>query len=89
MSACIAALETDGLGYCDMNITADDTLSSWDTRRLVDTCFPEITDQRMEFTGRQALVSNAKAKKFLGWGPVHIWKDKCLRGEEPSVLDNL
>jgi nucleoside-diphosphate-sugar epimerase len=73
-SACIAAIEKEGLGCNDLNITADDTLVELDTQRLISTYYPEITDIRGSLEGNQALVSNAKAKQLLGWHPQFSWR---------------
>jgi nucleoside-diphosphate-sugar epimerase len=75
-AACMAAVEKDDLGYEDFNITADDTISNWDTRRLMTTFYPEIDDIRDGLEGRKALVSNEKAKKLLGWRPKHSWQQE-------------
>ncbi|EFM11371.1 NAD-dependent epimerase/dehydratase [Paenibacillus curdlanolyticus YK9] len=76
VSATIAALETKALGAHCLNITADDTLSDWETTRLLTQFFPEAADRRAGLDGRQAVVSNERAKQLLGWTPVHTWTNQ-------------
>lgn len=76
VSATIAALEADVPGAHCLNVTADDTLSDWDTKRLLDHFFPEVRDVRGDVSGRQAVVSNERAKLLLGWAPVHSWTNQ-------------
>ncbi|MBP3965662.1 NAD-dependent epimerase/dehydratase family protein [Paenibacillus lignilyticus] len=75
VSATIAALKTDGYGAVSLNITSSDTLSDWDTERLLNEFYPEVRDRRRSFEGREALVSNEAACRLLNWKPIYSWKD--------------
>ncbi|WP_028560948.1 NAD-dependent epimerase/dehydratase family protein [Paenibacillus pinihumi] len=74
--ACIASLEAENCGAVSLNITADDTLSHWDTDQLLQEFYPDVTELRSAFAGRTAVVSNAKAKSVLGWKPQYSWADQ-------------
>ncbi|ALS29218.1 epimerase [Paenibacillus sp. 32O-W] len=84
VSACLAALEVEDCGAICLNITSDDTLSDWDTQRLVDHYYPDVLDRRAAFQGRQAVVSNRQAKRVLGWSPRYSWKD--VRAPRQSTI---
>ncbi len=75
-NACVAALtaELDG-GAMALNVTGDDVLSEWDTRRLIAECYPETKELRAELRGREPLFANERAKKTLGWTPAYSWRD--------------
>ena len=74
-SACRLSLEAEGLGYTAMNVVADETCMDIKSRELMASMFPEVRDYREALEGYEALISNKKAKKILGWQPVHTWKD--------------
>ncbi|MWC27125.1 NAD-dependent epimerase/dehydratase family protein [Paenibacillus sp. MMS18-CY102] len=76
VSATIAALGAEAPGAHCLNITADDTLSDWETARLLAHFYPEVTDVRERFSGRQAVVSNQRAKQVLGWAPDYSWTNQ-------------
>ncbi|GAE33092.1 UDP-glucose 4-epimerase [Halalkalibacter akibai JCM 9157] len=69
------AVETDGLGSVALNIGADDTSMDIESKTLMETIYPEVTDFRKELTGYESLLNNEKAKKLLNWQPVHKWRD--------------
>ncbi|GHV40130.1 nucleoside-diphosphate-sugar epimerase [Spirochaetia bacterium] len=73
-SACRLAIETDGLGSMAMNLAADDTSMDIKSCDLIKTEYPDVTDIRGPIDQYQTLLSNARAKKFLGWKPVHFWR---------------
>lgn len=75
VSACVAALEAEDRGAISLNITSDDTLSEWETERLLETFYPDVTERRSAFPGREAVVSNRQAKEVLGWEPLHSWTE--------------
>lgn len=81
-SACRLAIEKDGLGSVALNIFADDTCMAIKSRDLMKAEFPDVTDFRAPLDGYQALFSNEKAKKLLGWKPVHFWRDIVPGGHE-------
>ncbi|CAM4213588.1 nucleoside-diphosphate-sugar epimerase [Paenibacillus endophyticus] len=80
VSACIAALQVEDRGAISLNITSSDTLSDWETLRLLEKFYPEVADLRSSFEGRTAIVSNRLAQDVLGWRPKHSWADTA----EPS-----
>ncbi|MCD9025577.1 NAD-dependent epimerase/dehydratase family protein [Cohnella silvisoli] len=75
-SACIASLEAEGCGAVSLNITSDDTLSDWETERLLNHCYPDVKDRRRRLQGREAVVSNRHAKGILSWSPLHSWQTR-------------
>ncbi|MFF2090553.1 NAD-dependent epimerase/dehydratase family protein [Paenibacillus sp. NPDC058174] len=76
VSACIASLRVEDRGAICLNITSDDCLSDWETQRLLDTFYPDVTDRRSAFQGFEAIVSNGLAKKLLPWKPLYSWRDE-------------
>ncbi|MDR1418985.1 MAG: NAD(P)-dependent oxidoreductase [Treponema sp.] len=82
-AACRLAVEKDGLGSVIMNLAADDTCMDIKSRDLVKAEFPNVTDIRSPLDGYQTLYSNEKAKKILGWRPVHFWRDNVPGGNAP------
>jgi nucleoside-diphosphate-sugar epimerase len=73
--ACRLAIEKDGLGSVALNLAADDTSMDIKSCDLLKAEFPGVTDIRSPVDQYQTLLSNAKAKKLLGWKPVHCWRD--------------
>lgn len=74
-SACKLAIEKDGLGSVVVNIAADDNSMDIKSCDLIKAQYPEVTDIRAPVDQYQTLYSNTKAKKLLGWQPVHFWRD--------------
>lgn len=68
-SACLKAIEVDGLGAEALIIAADDSSSDRLTRDLVEQYLPGVKEIRSPIEGRTSLISNAKAKRLLGWEP--------------------
>lgn len=73
--ACRLAIEKDGLGTSVLNLAANDTSMDIKSCDLLKAGFPNVTDIRGCIDGYQTLLSNEKAKKVLGWQPVHCWRD--------------
>lgn len=73
--ACVASLLPKADGAISLNITGDDTLSSFDTLDLLRECYPDVTDLRSDFAGREPLFSNRLAKETLDWQPQYRWSD--------------
>ncbi|MFD0671220.1 NAD-dependent epimerase/dehydratase family protein [Cohnella sp. GCM10027633] len=73
-TATLAALRSDAGGYHALNITSDDTLSDWPSEKLAEQFYPETAERRSALEGRQAVVSNARAKEVLGWEPQYRWE---------------
>lgn len=74
-TACLQAVEKDGIGCEIMNLAADDNCMNIKSRDLIKAVFPACNDIRGELNGYETLYSNAKAKALLGWRPVHFWRD--------------
>jgi nucleoside-diphosphate-sugar epimerase len=74
VQATIASLHSDIGSFHALNITSDDTLSDRDTEQLLNEFYPNVADLRQAFSGRQAIVSNERAKKLLRWAPTHTWE---------------
>jgi len=74
-TACRLAIEVDGLGAEVMNIGADDTCQAIKSIDLIKAEFPTLTDIRADINEYQPIYCNKKAKKMLGWQPVHHWRD--------------
>uniref|UniRef100_S0DDS9 Putative NAD dependant epimerase n=1 Tax=termite gut metagenome TaxID=433724 RepID=S0DDS9_9ZZZZ len=74
-TACQLAIEADGLGSIVMNLAADDNCTAIKSRELVKAEYPNVTDIRGAMDGYQTLYANEKAKRVLGWKPVHFWRD--------------
>ncbi|WP_078555072.1 NAD-dependent epimerase/dehydratase family protein [Bacillus alkalicellulosilyticus] len=72
-SAFRLAVEKDGLGSVALNIANDDTSMNIESKTLMNTIFPNIPLKK-ELTGYETLLSNEKAKRLLGWQPVHEWR---------------
>jgi nucleoside-diphosphate-sugar epimerase len=74
-SACRLAIEKDGLGSVALNLAADDTSMDITSADLLKAEYPDVTDIRCPVDKYQTLLSNEKAKRLLGWKPVHCWRD--------------
>jgi len=74
-TACRLAVETDGLGSIALNLAADDTSMDIRSSELMKAEFPEVKDIRVSLDNYHTLLSNKKAKRALGWEPVHCWRD--------------
>ena len=73
--ACRLAVEAEGLGAAVMNLAADETSMDIKSDQLMREQYPEVTDIRVPLDSYHTLLSNEKAKKLLGWKPVHKWRD--------------
>lgn len=73
--ACRLAIEAEGLGSVALNLAADDTSMDIKSSELMAAEFPEVKDIRVPLDNYHTLLSNEKAKKVLGWQPVHCWRD--------------
>jgi nucleoside-diphosphate-sugar epimerase len=74
-SACRLAIEKDGLGSAAINLAADDTSMDIKSADLMRAEFPDVRDIRIPLDNYHTLLSNERAKKLLGWKPVHRWRD--------------
>lgn len=70
------ALHLEARGKDEFFITNDETVMRTPTADLLDKYFPDI-ERRKEFEGNEVVLTNAKAKKVLGFQPKHKWTDKA------------
>jgi UDP-glucose 4-epimerase len=56
-------------------INAADTLAAEDTRDLVARLRPDLLPKLRDVTGRQSLISAAKAEQMFGWRAEHSWTE--------------
>ena len=76
--ACVGiAAGGGGDGAVALNITGDDTVSEFETSELLRACYPDVTDLRTSFAGREPLFSNRLAKETLDWHPQYRWSDEA------------
>lgn len=75
-SACRLAVEKDNLGFLELNIASDETSMNIKTRDLINEQYPEVKNIRENFSGYETLLANKRAKKILGWQPVHSWRNE-------------
>ena len=66
-------LETDGLGYEVFNVSNDDHSVADSTADLAARFYEGVP--MAEMGDRETFYSNAKAKRLLGFAPVHSWRD--------------
>jgi nucleoside-diphosphate-sugar epimerase len=65
--ACRLGIEKDGLGCEPVILAADDTSSDRPSQDLIKQFLPGVTEFKRPITGRQSLISNARARELLGW----------------------
>jgi hypothetical protein len=68
------ALEHDGRGFDVFVIANADSVLSRPTAEAVAAQFPEVP-VRQPFTGTEAGLSSARARRVLGFEPQHSWRD--------------
>jgi len=73
-TACVKAIEAEGLGAVALNISANETSMDVQSRELMASQFPTV-EIRGELEGYETLLSNKKAKQLLGWNPVYVWRE--------------
>lgn len=70
---CRLAIEKSGLGCEAVIIAADDTSSNLPTPKLIKRFLSGVKEFKRPLTGRQALISNTRLKKLLGWKQQHFF----------------
>jgi nucleoside-diphosphate-sugar epimerase len=73
-AACRLAVEAEGLGAEALNLASDDTSMAIPSRELMKAEFPEVPFKK-EIGEYESLLNSEKAKKLLGWQPVHFWRE--------------
>ncbi len=71
--ACRLGIEKDGLGCEPVIVASDNTSSKFPSADLIKRFLPGVKEFKREFTGRQALISNARLKQLLGWEQKHFF----------------
>lgn len=74
--ACRLGIEKDGLGCQPVIIAADDSSSNLPSQDLIKRFTPGVKEFKRPITGRQALISNRRAKDILGWKQHHFLEVK-------------
>lgn len=74
--ACRLGIEKDGLGCQPVIIAADDSSSNLPSQELIKRFTPGVKEFKRPITGRQALISNQRAKDLLGWKQQHFLEVK-------------
>jgi nucleoside-diphosphate-sugar epimerase len=70
----LRGIETDGLGFQIFNAAQDDCSSDLPTAELLRRFYPNVP-VKAELGEYETLLSNRKAKRVLGFKPVHTWRD--------------
>ncbi len=70
---CRLAIEKNGLGCENVIIAADDTSSDVPSKQLIKRFLPGVKKFKTPIKDRQALISNARLKKLLGWRQKHFF----------------
>jgi nucleoside-diphosphate-sugar epimerase len=71
--ACRLALEVNWQGHEIFFINASDTVLSIPTRAALMRIYPTVALKR-RFEGYESVISIEKAKRLLGWEPLHGWR---------------
>lgn len=69
------AIRYDQKGKDEFFITNDETVMRTPTSELIKKYFPNA-EVRKAFDGNEVILSNAKAKRVLGFAPKHHWQDE-------------
>jgi nucleoside-diphosphate-sugar epimerase len=72
-AACRLALSADVVGSESVIIAAADTVMTRPSAELMHEVFPDVPVRAVEGPG--TLLSNAKARRLLGFAPAHSWRD--------------
>lgn len=67
-------LKTDGLGYQIFNASNDDHSVALSTPEIAERYYQGV-EQKRDMGEFETFYSNEKAKRLLGWKPVHGWRD--------------
>ncbi|MFC7063174.1 NAD-dependent epimerase/dehydratase family protein [Halobacillus seohaensis] len=73
-TACVKAVETEGLGAVALNLAANETSMDIKSQDLMAKRFPNV-EIRGAVDGYDTLLTSEKAKELLGWNPIHMWRD--------------
>lgn len=67
-------IEKDGLGFEIFNAANDETASDLPTKELLRRFYPDVPLKVADLGEYETLLSNRKAKRFLGFKPEHAWR---------------
>jgi nucleoside-diphosphate-sugar epimerase len=73
-TACVKAIEVEGLGAVALNLAANETSMDIKSRDLMAKRYPNV-EIRGSLEGYETLLNSEKAKQLLGWNPVHVWRE--------------
>jgi len=68
------AIEQPSSGNKVLFVVADDSCVAEPLCEVLPRLMPAIGDKARNLTGTKAAISNALAKEFLGWQPLHTWR---------------
>jgi len=68
------ALEVPAPGHTVLYLAADDSCAPAPLSELLPGLRPAVADMASHLARTQSAISNARAKTFLGWQPVHSWR---------------
>lgn len=83
-SACILAIEKEGLEAVALNLAADDTSMNVESRELMKIRYPNVPIKE-SIKGYDTLLDSSKAKELLGWQPKHEWRN-YVAYEQQSII---
>ena len=69
------AIENDTIGCEAFYIVNDEAFTDRPIEELLAETYPKASESQIGVRGMQADVSNAKAKRLLGWQPRHSWHE--------------
>ncbi|CAN7357762.1 NAD(P)-dependent oxidoreductase [Terrabacter sp. LjRoot27] len=72
-ASCRNALEADTTGSVNVIIAAEDTIMETPSAALMHEVFPDV-EIRGELAGHETLLSNALARRLIGFEPRHGWR---------------
>ena len=71
----VLAAENETLGNETFFLTADDAIAREPLAELLPRHFPGTEEMAKGLTGSTPAVTNAKAKRLLGYQPRHSWRE--------------
>jgi nucleoside-diphosphate-sugar epimerase len=69
------ALEKESLLHDVFFVTAEDNTSRIDTLKLIEKYYPQVPKISERLKGRSSLIDCSKARRILGYKPLHSWKE--------------
>jgi nucleoside-diphosphate-sugar epimerase len=72
-------LKTDGLGYQVFNVANDDLSVGLTNAQVIERFYPDVPVRR-EMGEFETFYSNAKARRLVGFAPLHSWRKELRLG---------